>query len=60
VPIQGSSTGGWRRIHKLYQVESAAEHPPDADRHALLRERSAPLLEQFGTWLEEQALRVLP
>jgi hypothetical protein len=32
----------------------------DADRLALRRERSAPLLESLGIWLDEQSLRVLP
>ncbi|MBV8231498.1 MAG: transposase [Planctomycetaceae bacterium] len=35
-------------------------HFADADRLALRRERSAPLLERFGIWLEEQVPRVLP
>jgi len=41
-------------------VESAAEQLADSDRLALRRERSAPLLERFGIWLEEQVPRVLP
>jgi transposase len=48
------------RIRSLYAVESAGKDLDEAGRLALRRERSAPLLDRFGTWLEEQARFVLP
>jgi len=48
------------RIRALYAVEVAGKGLDDAGRLALRRERSAPLLERLGTWLDEQARFVLP
>jgi transposase len=48
------------RIRRLYEVERAAKDLDDAARLALRRERSAPMLDSLGRWLEEQSLRVLP
>jgi transposase len=41
-------------------VEAAGKGLDEAGRLALRRERSVPLLERLGTWLDEQARVVLP
>jgi len=48
------------RIRLLYAVEAAGKGLDDAGRLALRRERSVPLLERLGSWLDEQARVVLP
>ncbi|QDV34420.1 Transposase IS66 family protein [Tautonia plasticadhaerens] len=48
------------RIRLLYEVEAAGKGRDEAGLLALRRERSVPLLDRLGTWLEEQARRVLP
>ena len=48
------------RIRLLYAVEAAGKGLDEAGRLALRRERSVPLLERLGTWLDEQARVVLP
>ncbi len=48
------------RIRLLYAVEAAGKDLDEAGRLALRRERSVPLLERLGTWLDEQARVVLP
>jgi transposase len=48
------------RIRELYAVEAAGKDLKEAERLALRRDRSAPLLERSGSWLEEQARAVLP
>lgn len=48
------------RIRALYAVEDAGKCLDDAGRLAVRRERSVPLLERLGAWLEEQARIVLP
>jgi transposase len=55
-------------IGLLYEVERQAKQWPGAEdpavlvaaRHALRQERSRPLFEKFGAWLEAEAPRVLP
>jgi transposase len=50
------------RVGQLYDVERVATTKGlgDDDRLALRRERSAPLLEHLGAWLDGQRQRVLP
>jgi len=48
------------RIRALYAVEVAVKGLDDEARLALRRERSAPVLDRLGTWMEEQARVVLP
>ena len=43
------------RIRGLYAVESAGKDINDAARLALREERSVPLLDRLGAWLEEQS-----
>jgi transposase len=47
-------------IARLYQVETAAKDRPSAERCALRREHAAPILAEFGVWLEREAPAVLP
>jgi len=48
------------RIRLLYAVETAGKGLDEAGRLAQRHERSVPLLEQLGDWLDEQARVVLP
>jgi transposase len=48
------------RIGELYRLEAVARGLGEAGRLALRHERSVPLLERLGTWLDEQARFVLP
>jgi transposase len=49
-------------INRLYDVEREAkeEELDDARRQALRKERSGPVLEEIGKWLESEHSRVLP
>ena len=49
-------------IGRLYEVEHEARDRQldDAARHALRQERSRPILESFGSWLEAESARTLP
>lgn len=49
-------------ITRLYDVEREAkkEKLDDAQRQALRKERSGPILEEIGKWLESEHVRVLP
>ncbi|MDB5352722.1 MAG: Transposase family protein [Planctomycetota bacterium] len=48
------------RIRLLYAAEAAGKGLDEAGRLALRRERSAPLLERLGSWLDQQSRIVLP
>ncbi|WP_206108265.1 IS66 family transposase [Paludisphaera soli] len=48
------------RIRALYAVEATGKDLDEAGRLALRRERSGPILERLGTWLDEQSRFVLP
>lgn len=48
------------RIKLLYEVEDTAKELSSADRLALRRERSVPLLASLKTWLDEQYAKILP
>ena len=48
------------RIGEMYRVEHEARDLDANARRALRRERTAPLLEAFARWLEENRERVLP
>jgi transposase len=52
--------GALARIRAIYAVEAAGKDLNEAGRFTLRLERSKPLLERLGTWLEEQARKVLP
>lgn len=49
-------------IGRLYEVEREAREQEldDATRHVLRQDRSRPVLESFGSWLEVEASKVLP
>jgi transposase len=49
-------------IGRLYEVEKEAREREldDAARHLLRQERSRPVLESFGSWLDAEASKVLP
>jgi transposase len=49
-------------ITRLYDIEREAkkEKFDDAQRQALRKERSGPILEEIGKWLESEHVRVLP
>jgi len=44
----------------LFRIERQINHLPDDERHAERQRCSVPLLKQFKTWLDVQALAVLP
>jgi transposase len=48
------------RIKQLYEVENAAKELSSAERLALRRERSVPLLSSMKRWLDEQHGKILP
>ena len=48
------------RVRLLYEVETEGKGLDEAGRLVLRRERSVPLLERLGAWLDEQARVVLP
>ena len=51
---------GLRRIAALYAIESEIRGQPADVRRTVGQARSAPLVEEFGTWLREQRDRVSP
>jgi transposase len=59
-PARSHAAIAW--IGRLYEVEKEAREREldDAARHRLRQERSRPILESFGTWLEGEVAKVLP
>lgn len=47
-------------IRMLYQVEWAAAGFSPAERAALRRDKSIPILKEFRTWLDQESLKLLP
>lgn len=47
-------------IARLYQVETACAGQTSAERYAARQAHALPLLTEFGAWLDEQSLRLLP
>jgi len=47
-------------ISKLYQIERLTRDQSPAQRAALRREQTAPVLEQIKTWLDRHVTKVLP
>ncbi|MBI4566143.1 MAG: IS66 family transposase [Planctomycetes bacterium] len=47
-------------IGKLYEIERIAKDLPSAKRKALRQERARPILDQFGTWMQGELLKILP
>jgi transposase len=48
------------RIRKMYEVEADARELDDDERRTMRRERTVPILEAFGKWLQENRPQVLP
>jgi transposase len=57
-PERGGTALGYIRM--LYEVEWASEKMDAAQRAALRRERSVPILKEFQAWLHREILNVLP
>jgi transposase len=59
-PARSHAALAW--IGRLYEVEKEARERglDDAARHMLRQERSRPILESFGVWLEGEVAKVLP
>jgi len=51
---------GLKRIAKLYAIEEKIRGKPPAERRAIRWEESAPIVNAFGVWLDEQRSRVSP
>ena len=51
---------GLNRIAKLYAIEKKIRGKPPAERRAIRWEESAPIVNAFGVWLDEQRSRVSP
>ena len=51
---------GLKRIAKLYAIEKKIRGKPPAERRAIRWEESAPIVNTFGVWLDEQRSRVSP
>ena len=49
---------GLQRIARLYAIEKKIRGEPPATRQAIRWDESAPLVNQFGVWLDEQRSRV--
>jgi transposase len=47
-------------IRRLYQVEDEARGKPPEERVRLRQEKARPVLEEMGTWIDRESLRVLP
>lgn len=47
-------------IRRLYVVEDEARGKPPEERVRLRREKARPILEEIGTWIDRESLRVLP
>jgi hypothetical protein len=52
------STEGVKRISELYRIKAGISGQRPEERPAVRQERSAPLVEAFGVWLEQQRARV--
>jgi transposase len=55
-----ASHAGLDFCNQLFKVESDLRDATPEERYAARLERSKPILDSFKTWLDEQALRVLP
>ncbi len=51
---------GLRRIARLYKIEDKIRGKPPATRQFVRWTESAPLVNAFGVWLDEQRSRVSP
>jgi hypothetical protein len=51
---------GLRRIAEIYRIETAIRGRPAPERLAIRRERSTPLVDAFGDWVEAQRARTSP
>ena len=49
---------GLKRIAELYRIEAGISGRPPEERLAVRQERSAPLVEALGVWLEQQRARL--
>jgi hypothetical protein len=47
-------------IRRLYVVEDEARGKPPEERVRLRREKARPILEEIGSWIDRESLRVLP
>lgn len=54
----GIAAEGLRRIAEFYEIEAEIRGKPAEYRLAVRQKRTAPLVAQFGTWLQEQRSRV--
>jgi transposase len=48
------------RIRQLYRIEANGRTLPADERRAIRQREAVPILEAFGTWLDEQSCQVLP
>ena len=55
-----SAAAGLERIARLYAIEKKIRGKPPATRQAIRWTESAPLVNRFGVWLDEQRSRVSP
>ena len=51
---------GLQQIARLYTVEKKTRREPPATRQAIRWDESAPLVNRFGVWLDEQRSRLVP
>ena len=51
---------GLQRIAQLYAIERKIRGEPPATRQAIRWDESAPIMNAFGVWLDEQRSRVSP
>lgn len=49
---------GLARIAELYRIEAEISGQPPEERLAIRRDRSVPLVEEFGVWLKQQRARI--
>jgi len=49
-----------RYFKQLYAIEAQQKHSCDAERYLARQEQAIPILEEFKTWLDQQAHSVLP
>ena len=54
----GVAKAGLERIAQLYKIEDRIRGDPPATRQFVRRTESAPLVNAFGVWLDEQRSRV--
>ena len=56
----GKADWALNHIQKLYRIEKQIKGLPIEERYHIRQEKSAPLLNQFKTWLDKSAPNVLP